>query len=105
MRIVELSINYWALIVLALGGIPFIFVISNRQRTMNLVLMLAAFLIGLAFFFRAEKWWQPEVHPVLAVVISIATGGLIWLMTTKVLEAEGKRSSHDLGDLVDLFGD
>lgn len=104
-RIVELSINLWALIVLALGVIPFIFAIRNRQRTMNLVLTLAAYVIGSAFLFRAEKWWQPAVHPVLAVVTSIAAGGLFWLMTTKVLEAEGKRPSHDLGGLVGSFGE
>jgi len=104
-RIVELSINVWALVVLALGVVPFIFAIRNKQRTLNMVLTVAAFVVGSAFLFRADEWWRPAVHPVLAVVTSIAAGGLFWLMTTKVLEAEGKLPSHDLGSLVGSVGE
>jgi len=104
-RILELSINFWALIVLVLGLVPFIFAIRNKQRTLNLVLTITAFVIGSAFLFREDKWWQPAVHPVLAVITSLAAGGLLWLMTTKVLEAEDKRPSHDLGSLVGMIGE
>jgi len=104
-RIVDLSINIWALIVLVLGLVPLVFAIRNRQRTLNLLLTIGAFIIGSAFLFRAEKWWQPAVHPVLAVVTSLAAGGLLWLMTTKVLEAEDKRPSHDLSGLVGSIGE
>ena len=104
-RIIELSINLWALIVLGLGIIPFILAVRNKQRTLNMVLMVAAFVIGSAFLFREEHWWQPAVHPTLAVVTSIAAGGLFWLMTIKVIEAEEKRPSHDLGGLVGSIGE
>lgn len=104
-RIVELEINTWALIVLVLGIVPFIFAVRNKQRTLNLVLTLAAFVIGSIFLFRAETWWRPAVHPVLAVVTSIAAGSLIWLMMAKVLEAESKRPSHDLSTLVGAVGE
>ena len=104
-RIVELSVNVWALVVLALGLIPFIFAIRNKQRTMNLVLTVASFVVGSAFLFRADAWWKPAVHPVLAVVTSLAAGGLLWLMTTKILESEDKRPSHDLSGLVGSIGE
>jgi membrane-bound serine protease (ClpP class) len=104
-RIIELSINFWALVLLVLGLVPFVFAVRNKQRTLNLVLTVAAFVVGSAFLFREEQWWQPAVHPVLAVVTSIAAGGLLWLMTTKVLEAEDKRPSHDLSGLVGSIGE
>jgi membrane-bound serine protease (ClpP class) len=104
-RIVDLTINVWALIVLVLGLVPLIFAIRNKQRTLNLALTVAGFVIGSAFLFRADKWWQPAVHPVLAIVTSLAAGGLLWLMTTKVLEAEDKQPAHDLGDLVGSIGE
>ncbi|NIW45512.1 MAG: hypothetical protein GWN30_12420 [Gammaproteobacteria bacterium] len=104
-RIVDLSINVWALVLLVLGLVPLIFAIRNRQRTLNLALTVAAFVIGSAFLFRAEKWWQPAVNPVLAVVTSLAAGGLLWLMTTKILEAEEKQPSHDLSGLVGSIGE
>jgi len=104
-RIVELSVNVWALVVLVLGLVPFIFALRNKQRTMNLVLTVASFVVGSAFLFRADAWWKPAVHPALAVVTSLAAGGLLWLMTTKILESEDKRPSHDLSGLVGSFGE
>ena len=104
-RILELEINLWALIVLVLGIVPYVFAVRNKQRTLNLVLTLAAFVIGSAFLFRSEVWWRPAVNPVLAVVTSAAAGSLIWLMMSKVLEAESKQPSHDLSGLVGSIGE
>lgn len=104
-RVLELEINLWALIVLVAGIVPFIFAVRNKRRTLNLVLTLAAFVIGSAFLFRSDVWWRPAVHPVLAVVTSIAAGSLIWLMMSKVLEAESKSPAHDLGKLIGSVGE
>lgn len=104
-RVLELEINLWALIVLVAGIVPFIFAVRNKRRTLSLVLTLAAFVIGSAFLFRSDVWWRPAVHPVLAVVTSIAAGSLIWLMMSKVLEAESKSPAHDLGKLIGSVGE
>ena len=104
-RVIELDINVWALIVLVLGLIPFVFAVRNKRRQLNLGLTLAAFVIGSAFLFRSEDWWRPAVHPILAVVTSLAAGGLIWLMMSKVLEAESRDPSHDLTGLVGSVGE
>lgn len=104
-RVVELDINLWALIVLVLGLGPFIFAVRNKRRQLNLALTLVAFVIGSAFLFRSDVWWRPAVHPVLAVVTSLAAGGLIWLMMAKVLEAESKQPAHDLTGLVGAVGE
>lgn len=104
-RALELAINVWALVVLVAGLVPFIFAVRNKQRTLNLVLTLAAFVIGSAFLFRTEVWWRPAVHPVLAIVTSITAGSLIWLMMSKVLEAESKSPAHDLSELIGGIGE
>lgn len=104
-RVLELEINLWALVVLAAGIIPFIFAVRNKHRTLNLVLTLAAFVIGSAFLFRSDVWWRPAVHPALAVVTSIAAGSLIWLMMSKALEVESKPPAHDLSVLVGSVGE
>jgi membrane-bound serine protease (ClpP class) len=104
-RIIELDINVWALILLVLGIVPFIFAIRKKQRTLYMALTLAAFVIGSAFLFRSEKWWQPAVNPVVAVVVSISAGGFFWLMTTKILEASDVTPSHDLGGLIGAEGE
>lgn len=104
-RVLELEINTWALVVLVAGLVPFIFAVRNKRRTLSLVLTLVAFVIGSAFLFRSTVWWKPAVHPVLAVVTSIAAGSLIWLMMAKVLEAENKAPAHDLSGLVGSVGE
>jgi membrane-bound serine protease (ClpP class) len=104
-RVIELEINLWALFVLVAGIVPFIFAVRNKRRTLNLVLTLATFVIGSAFLFRSEVWWRPAVNPVLAVVTSIVAGSLIWIMMSKVLEAESKSPAHDLGKLVGSVGE
>lgn len=104
-RIIDLSINMWALVLLPLGIVPFIFAIRNKQRTFNLVLTMAAFVIGSAFLFRSDDWWRPAVNPVLAVIVSISAGGFFWLMTTKLLEANDLVPSHDLSGLIGSEGE
>lgn len=104
-RVIELEVNIWALIVLALGLVPFIFSLRKKNRTLYLVLTLAAMVIGSAFLFRADEWWQPAVNPILAVITSILAGGLIWVMTEKMVEAENKPLSHSLATLIGAVGE
>lgn len=104
-QIWELSVNVWALIILVLGLVPYIFAIRGKNRLLNLGLTLAALVVGSAFLFRAEEWWQPAVNPILAIITSITAGGLLWLMTDKFLEAEHKTPSHSLNVLVGAVGE
>ncbi|MCB2178651.1 hypothetical protein KQH61_04465 [bacterium] len=104
-RVVELEINVWALIVLILGLVPFIFSIRKKNRTMYLGLTFVMLVIGSAFLFRAEEWWQPAVNPVLAAITSISAGGLMWVMTEKMVEAENKPLSHSLAVLEGAVGE
>ncbi|MGD8455877.1 MAG: NfeD family protein [Anaerolineales bacterium] len=104
-QVFNIPINLWALILLVLGIVPFIFAIGHKRETLNLALTALAFVVGSAFLFRSEDWWRPAVHPVLAVVVSVLAGGFFWLMTTKVLEARAKVTAHDLGSLIGATGE
>ena len=104
-QIYNLPINLWALILLGLGIVPFIFALRRKREALNLGLTALAFVIGSAFLFRSDVWWQPAVHPILAVVVSVLAGGFFWLMTTKVLEARAREFAHDLGGLIGAIGE
>lgn len=104
-RIIELDINFWALILLVLGFVPFILAIRSKQRTLYLVLTLFAFVVGSTFLFRSEVWWRPAVHPIVAIVISITAGGFFWLMTSKIFEAGDMAPSHNLSGLIGAEGE
>jgi len=105
-QIFNLEINVWALILLAVGIVPFIFALRRKRETLNLALTAVAFVVGSAFLFRSEEdWWRPAVHPLMALVGSILGGGFFWLMTTKVLEARASAFAHDLSGLIGAIGE
>lgn len=101
----NLPINIWALVVLVGGVIPFIVAVRKSGKQIYLVIALLAFIIGSSFLFRGDSWWQPAVNPFLALVVSILTGGFLWISIQKVLEADKRPPVHDLEGLVGAVGE
>jgi len=102
--ITQLSINYWALFVLLLGVIPFLLAVRKTRRLVFLGLTILALVVGSTFLFRGEGW-LPAVNPFLALVVSVLTGGFLWIAVTKTLEASLVRPEHDLTRLVGTTGE
>jgi len=101
----NLQINYWALVILLLGVLPFLYAVRRSGQYIYLGLAILALVIGSAFLFRGEAWWQPAVNPALASVVSILTGGFMWIIVRKTIEASLSRPSHDLEALLGLIGE
>ena len=104
-EIYNLSFNWWALVLLVLGVFPFLLAVRKSRQLLFLVVAVIAFVIGSAYLFRGEQWWQPGVNPILALVVSLLAGGFVWLATVKVLEADRARPSHTLENLVGAIGE
>ncbi len=104
-EIYNLPINIWALILLALGILPFILAVLRSKRIAYLIGAEIAFIIGSCFLFRGDAWWKPAVNPFLAIIISVMAGGYLWLAATKVLEMESRQPSHNLASLVGAVGE
>jgi membrane-bound serine protease (ClpP class) len=85
--IYNLSINVWALILLLVGVFPFILAVRQSRRMVYLVISLLALAVGSAYLFPSQVWWQPGVNPLLALLISTLSGGFLWLVARKGLEA------------------
>ncbi len=101
----NLPINYWALGVLILGVIPFIFAVRKSRRMVFLAISILALIVGSVFLFRGEIWWKPIVNPVLASVVSLLAGGFFWIVVQKTLEAGDAPLAHDLGPLIGAVGE
>ena len=101
----QLPINYWALAILILGVIPFIFAVRKSHKLGYLAIALVAFIIGSIFLFQGEYWWQPGVNPALAIIVSILACGFLWIAVTKVLESEKMRPKHDLAQIIGEIGE
>jgi membrane-bound serine protease (ClpP class) len=100
----NLSFNLWALIVLVLSIIPFVYAIQKPKREWFLALSILGLVVGSVFLF-ATDGWQPAVNPLLALVTSVLFAGFLWIAIQKTLQASHARPTHDLTALVGQLGE
>ena len=102
--IYNLSFNWWALILLALSIVPFIYAIQKPKRELYLGLSILLLVIGSVFLFpRTEE--GASVNPIVAIVASGLVAGFLWIAVRKSVEAASVRPSHDLEGLVGQIGE
>src|SRR5512143_393928 len=66
----NLSFNLWALVVILLSIVPFLFAIRKPKREFLLGISLIGLVIGSVFLFSTESG-RPAVNPILATVASL----------------------------------
>lgn len=100
----NLSFNWWALILLALSIVPFIYAIQKPKRELFLALSIFLLVIGSVFIFpRVEG--QLGVNPFVAVAASVFVAGFLWIAIRKSIEAAYARPLHNLEGLVGQIGE
>ncbi len=100
----NLTINYWALAILLVGVIPFMIAVRRSGQLIYLVISILALILGSVYLFRGEGL-RPAVNPILAVIVSGITGAVLWVTTTKTLDALGAQPVDDLGKVVGAIGE
>jgi len=100
----DIPLNLWALVVLLVGVFPFMLALRKSGRIYYLAFAILALMVGSAYLFRRPVWWQPGVSPLLALVVSLFTGSVLWFIASKVLEAERAHPAHDLRTLIGETG-
>ncbi len=103
--IYRLPINYWALVILLVGVFPFVLAVRKSRQLIFLVIAFLALIIGSAYIFQGDLWWQPVVNPILAVVVSLLVGGFFWIVASKTLQADLAIPAHDLGVIIGAEGE
>ena len=102
--IYNLSFNWWALLLLALGIVPFVYAIQKPKRELYLALSILLIVVGSVFIFpRTED--QPMVNPLVAILGSGSVAALLWFAVRKSVEATGMRPTHDLTGLIGQIGE
>jgi membrane-bound serine protease (ClpP class) len=100
-----LPINWWALVLLGIGAILFLFAVFRARTWPILAVSIIAAVIGSAYLFSGSEWYIPAVNPALTVVVSIVTGGFFWIVGRKSIQAALIRPTHDLGGLIGKIGE
>ena len=101
--IYNLGFNVWALIVLVLSLVPFIYSIQKPKRELILALSLVGVIIGSVYLFPSSGF-LPAVNPFLALIVSILSGGLLFLAVRKGIQAHHARPLQDLSTLIGKIG-
>ncbi len=100
----NLSINWWALLVLLASVAPFLYAVQKPKREIFLSLSILLLVIGSVFLFAVDGW-KPAVNPVVALLSSGLMTAFIWIVVRKTVQAASARPSHDLEALTGQVGE
>ena len=102
--IYTLSFNWWALILIVLSIVPFIYSIQKPKRELFLAVSILVLAIGSIFLFSTETG-GPAVNLFVALSSSALVSGFLWVAVGKALQAAHARPAHDLDALVGQIGE
>ncbi len=100
----NLSFNGWALVILVLSIVPFIYAIQKPKRELYLGLSILLLVIGSVFMFAVDGW-KPAVNPFVALITSGLLSAFLWIVVRKTAQAAEVRPAHDLETLVGSIGE
>ena len=99
----QLEFNWWALALLALSVILFLFAIRQPKWEVYLALSILGLVIGSAYLFRSGTW-KPAVNLFVAGTGSILYAGFLWIAIRKTLQAMRASPTMDLNTLIGQVG-
>jgi membrane-bound serine protease (ClpP class) len=105
-EVFQVGFNVWALIVLILALVPFIYAVYVSRKPWNdlaLALSIVMLIIGSLYLFPGNGW-LPGVNPILAITISALSGIFLWYAVRKGIQAHRSRPAQDLKGLVGQTG-
>lgn len=100
----NLSVNWWALLILLLSLAPFLYAVQGPKRELYLGLSILFLVAGSVFLFAVDGW-KPAVNPLVALLASGSVSAFLWIVVRKTVQAASSRPSHDLEGLVGQVGE
>jgi membrane-bound ClpP family serine protease len=102
--IYRLSFNWWALALVVLSVVPFIYSIRKPNREVYLGISIVLLVVGSIFLFPSEGG-GPAVNLFVAFIASALVAVFLWLAVTKSIQATQVQPAHDLDALVGQTGE
>ena len=102
--VTQLSFNWWALFLLVLSVVPFIYSLQKPKRELYLGISIVVLVVGSIFLFPSESG-RPAVNLFVAFAASGLVAGFLWIAVGKSVQAAHARPAHDLDALVGKVGE
>ena len=100
----NLSFNWWALLLIVISLIPFVYASQRPKRELFLGISIVLLLVGSIFLFAVDGL-LPAVNPLVAFLASGSMAGFLWIVVRKSVQAAAVRPTHDLDALVGQMGE
>ncbi|HSJ85566.1 MAG TPA: NfeD family protein [Anaerolineales bacterium] len=100
----NLSFHWWALLLLALSIVPFVYALRKPKRELFLAFAILLLILGSVFMFQRAADGN-TVNPLLAIMTSAFVAGFLWVAVRKSVEAASVRPLHDPDGLVGRLGE
>ena len=100
----NLPFNWWALVLLLLSIVPFVYAIQKPKRELFLGLAILLLILGSVFMFPSTEGLF-AVNPLVAIVGSALMTGYLWIAVRKSMEVAGARPLHDLNGVLGKAGE
>lgn len=102
--IYNLSFNAWALLLLVLSVVPFVYAIQKPKRELYLGLAIILLMIGSVFIFPAQRGLF-AVNPLVAILASGTVAGFLWVAVRKSIQAADVTPTHNLDRVLGKVGE
>jgi membrane-bound serine protease (ClpP class) len=100
----NLSIHWWALILLALSVPPFILAVRNPSKWLLYLGLCILFLVAGSVFLFAPEDTLISVDPFLALFASVVMSVVLWYVMRQFVMVMTRRPEHDIEALVGEVG-
>ncbi len=102
--IYHLPYRVWALVLLVVGVVPFLFALRMYKQWIYLIPAILSIVIGSVFLFRTESG-SAAINPVFATIVSVVAVVLLWYIGRKGIDALKLIPSQDLSLLIGQIGE
>lgn len=102
--IYNLSFNWWALALIFVSVVPFVYSLQKPKRETFLGLSIIILVVGSIFLFPSQTG-GPAVNLFVAFIASVLVAGFLWIAVGKSIQAASVRPSHDLDALIGQVGE
>ena len=102
--IYNLSFNWWALALILMSVVPFVYSLQKPKRELYLGISIVVLIIGSIFLFPSQTG-GPAVNLFVAFIASVLVAGFLWIAVSKSIQAANTRPSHDLDALIGQVGE
>lgn len=100
----QLSFSWWAVLLLALSLVPFVYALQKPKRELFLAISILLLSAGSVLMFPRTATGV-SVNPIVAILASVLVAGFLWVAVRKSVEAANTRPMHDLDSLVGKIGE